>query len=86
MYLISTERQNEKQLIALLSFEVDGFFLSHGIGYFEGQAEESTVIQLADSTIDKRTGERILYNGVKRIATLIAREFDQQAVLVTVTI
>jgi|ERR1700679_870467 len=82
MFIISTENQNEAQLVALLSFEVDGFSLVPCRGYFAGELENCIQIHFADTTLDRKTKDVLRKDGAVRIANLIADEFDQTEVLV----
>lgn len=84
LYRLCTENQNQAQLIALLSSQIDGFTLIRSVGFWRGNIEDSVVIEIASTTIDMKTGTLVTPESVHRIARLLMDKngFNQETVIV----
>jgi hypothetical protein len=72
IYRIYTEEKNKKAIVNLIGRQFDSFTLQPTLGYYQGKAEKSIVIEIVGSTAVK----------IKRLADRIRRMNGQQSVLI----
>jgi len=79
LYRIITEKKNKEKIVKIVNQYFDGFTIIESIGYWQGQSENSLVIEIDSIGTD--------YNQIARInniATQIKSENNQEAVLVQI--
>jgi hypothetical protein len=72
IYRIYTEEKNKKAIVNLIGTQCDSFTLQPTLGYYQGKAEKSIVIEIVGSTAVK----------IKRLADRIRKMNGQQSVLI----
>jgi hypothetical protein len=72
IYRIYTEEKNKKTIVNLIGRQCDSFTLQPTLGYYQGKAEKSIVIEIVGSTAVK----------IKRLADRIRKMNGQQSVLI----